>query len=196
LKAAKKSSLAGVPELGTKTSWLPHFHCAIWSSVVFSDSPRHRIESGRHWPVKSPSPEPADSQEAPRCALGGCPRKTPLSFRLARRTESKLRHMSQETRRARHLPEIGRSAVRVESNFHLHLSASICLCEAITSSNAGSGAHCPTRSVKSALTGLPMSARVNSSRTTRFRLCFRCAALTRRAWSTSAGIPRIVEWTD
>src|ERR1035437_5211524 len=54
LKAAKKSSLAGVPELGTKTSCLPHFHCAIWSCVVFSDSPRHRIESGRHWPVKSP----------------------------------------------------------------------------------------------------------------------------------------------
>ena len=53
LKAAKKSSLAGVPELGTKTSCLPHFHCAIWSCVVFSDSPRHRIESGRHWPVKS-----------------------------------------------------------------------------------------------------------------------------------------------
>src|ERR1019366_4525351 len=52
LKAAKKSSLAGVPELGTKTSCLPHFHCAIWSCVVFSDSPRHRIESGRHWPVK------------------------------------------------------------------------------------------------------------------------------------------------
>src|ERR1035437_6182682 len=53
LKAAKKSSLAGVPELGTKTSCLPHFHCAIWSCVVFSDSPRHRIESGRHWPVRS-----------------------------------------------------------------------------------------------------------------------------------------------
>src|SRR5665647_3768832 len=69
LKAAKKSSLAGVPELGTKTSCLPHFHCAIWSCVVFSDSPRHRIESGRHWPVKSPTRR-VSPERPPAAAIG------------------------------------------------------------------------------------------------------------------------------
>ena len=31
------------------------FHCAEWSCGALSDSPRHRIESGKDWPVKSPS---------------------------------------------------------------------------------------------------------------------------------------------
>src|ERR1039458_10599923 len=60
--------------------------------------------------------------------------------------------------------------VRVESNPHFHLSASILRWEAMTLSNPGSGTHLPTRSEKSVFTGFPMRARVNSSRTTRFRL--------------------------
>jgi hypothetical protein len=51
LKAAKKASLAGVPEVGTKTSCSPHFHCAEWSCVVLSDPPRPRIKLGKDWPV-------------------------------------------------------------------------------------------------------------------------------------------------
>jgi hypothetical protein len=38
----------------TKHSCRPHFHCAEWSCVVLSGSPRHRIGSGTNWPVKSP----------------------------------------------------------------------------------------------------------------------------------------------
>ena len=62
--------------------------------------------------------------------------------------------------------------IGVESNSHFYLSGSIRRWETITSSNPGSGSHWPTRSEKSAFTGLPMRARVNSSRTTRLRLCF------------------------
>jgi hypothetical protein len=53
LRAPKKPRLAGAPEVGTKTSCSPQFHCAEWFCVVLSDSPRHRIESGKDWPVKS-----------------------------------------------------------------------------------------------------------------------------------------------
>jgi hypothetical protein len=55
LKAAKKASLAGGPEVGTKTSCRPHFYCAEWSCVVLSDPPRLRIKLGKDWPVKSSS---------------------------------------------------------------------------------------------------------------------------------------------
>ena len=37
----------------TKTSCLPHFHCAEWCCVVLSDAPRYRIGSGTNWSVKS-----------------------------------------------------------------------------------------------------------------------------------------------
>src|ERR1035437_6400080 len=37
----------------TKNSCRPHFHCAEWSCVVLSGSPRHHIGSGTNWPVKS-----------------------------------------------------------------------------------------------------------------------------------------------
>src|SRR5450759_4138896 len=39
----------------TKNSCRPHFHCAEWSCVVLSGSPRHHIGSGTNWPVKSPT---------------------------------------------------------------------------------------------------------------------------------------------
>src|SRR5260370_32073989 len=46
------------PEVGgqvlTKTSCRPRLHCAEWSRVVLSDSPRHYNGSGRDWPDKSP----------------------------------------------------------------------------------------------------------------------------------------------
>src|ERR1019366_10683991 len=47
LKAAKKASLAGAPEVGTKTSCRPRFHCAEWSCGVLSDPPRLRIKTGK-----------------------------------------------------------------------------------------------------------------------------------------------------
>jgi len=55
LKAAKQANLAGDPEVGTKTSCRPRFHCAEWSCGVLSDPPRLRIKIGKDWPVKSRS---------------------------------------------------------------------------------------------------------------------------------------------
>ena len=53
------------PEVGgqvlTKTSCSPRLHCAEWSCVVLSDSPRHHNGSGRDWPDKS-----ATRRSAPR----------------------------------------------------------------------------------------------------------------------------------
>src|SRR5215472_13435148 len=44
-----------VGQVLTKTSCRGRFHCAEWSCIVLSDSPRSRNGSGRDWPYKSPS---------------------------------------------------------------------------------------------------------------------------------------------
>jgi hypothetical protein len=59
LRAPKEASSGrtsrGCHPVGTRTSCLPHFHCAKWSCAVLSDSPRRRIGLGTNWPVKSSS---------------------------------------------------------------------------------------------------------------------------------------------
>jgi len=39
--------------VATKTACSPRLHCSEWSCVVLIGWPRHRIRSGRDWPVKS-----------------------------------------------------------------------------------------------------------------------------------------------
>jgi hypothetical protein len=49
-----KPPLGGVPEVGDQLPPKPlpaRFHCAEWSCVVLSDSPRRRNGPGRDWPV-------------------------------------------------------------------------------------------------------------------------------------------------
>src|SRR5260370_21888957 len=73
-EASSGGASGGCHAVGTKTSCRPHFHCAKWSCVVLSHSSRHRIESGRHSPVKSRSrplprkarPRPAESKSPNR----------------------------------------------------------------------------------------------------------------------------------
>ena len=48
-----------------KTSCSPRLHCAEWSCVVLSDSPRHHNGSGRDWPDKSHRSDECDRHGKP-----------------------------------------------------------------------------------------------------------------------------------